>query len=77
MKDVDINQFEADLKSKIELLEDNQNLENIYILKNMMSIIEKHAPITKDRLRKETTEHVLTNCNKTKDQKKVKLKKLA
>ena len=73
IKDIDIRQFETDLKNKIELPRENDNMDDMYqnYLKNIISIIDKHAPITRRQLTKKKTQNMVwQGCMKTKDPQK-------
>ena len=60
-RNVDIKQFERDLKNKIELSNDNQNIDNRYekYLKDLTSIIDKYVPITRRHIMKKETQNIL------------------
>ena len=49
IKDIDTKQFETDLKNKLEINYENANMEDMYenYIKDITSIIEKHAPTSK------------------------------
>ena len=51
-KDIDAKQFEADIKNKLEIPHENASIEDMYenYIKDITSIIEKHASIPRGQL---------------------------
>ena len=52
MKGIDIKQYKKDLKNKVKIPHENVNTDDMYqnYTKDVTSIIEKHAPITRRQL---------------------------
>ena len=53
-KNINIDQFKTDLKKKLDSRQENVNIEEMYgnYIKDITSIIEKHAPISRRKLTK-------------------------
>ena len=54
VKNIDTGQFKIDLKNKLQIKHENINIEEMYgnYIKDITSIIEKHAPIPRRKLTK-------------------------
>ena len=65
IKDVNIKQFETDLKNKIELQHENQNIDNMYQknLKDITSSMTNIQPYLKDSIQKGNTKHGMTKIH--------------
>ena len=65
IKDIDIKQFETDLKNRLEIPQKNANIYHMYqnYIKDITSIIEKHKPITRRQLTNRKTKHGMTKMH--------------
>ena len=54
LQNIDTDQFKIDLKNKLVIMHENINIEEMYgnYIKDITSIIEKHAPISRRKLTK-------------------------